>query len=146
MISLDANLLLYAFNEDSPWHRPSLEFITDLGAQRDGAISEFVLVEFYTLLRNPAVLRHPLDGAEAVAVIQTYRRHPHWALLGFNPDGPRLHEELWRMAAKPDWGRRQIFDARLALSLRRHGVREFATANVKHFEGYGFQRVWNPLE
>jgi len=26
------------------------------------------------------------------------------------------------------------------------GVTEFATLNVKDFQGLGFQRVWNPLE
>ena len=26
-----------------------------------------------------------------------------------------------------------------------HGVTEFATANVKDFQGFGFTRVWNPL-
>jgi hypothetical protein len=31
----------------------------------------------------------------------------------------------------------------LALWLRRQGVTEFATANVKDFEGFGFDRVWN---
>lgn len=40
---------------------------------------------------------------------------------------------------------RQRKCARLALTLRHHGVTEFVTANVKDFEGFGFTRVWNPL-
>ncbi|MCF7730784.1 MAG: hypothetical protein K9N23_03815 [Akkermansiaceae bacterium] len=35
---------------------------------------EFVLTECYLLLRNPAVL--PLGAAEAVAVVEQFRRHP----------------------------------------------------------------------
>jgi predicted nucleic acid-binding protein len=35
--------------------------------------------------------------------------------------------------------------ARLALTLRHHGVTEFATANPRDFQGFGFTRVWNPL-
>jgi len=38
-----------------------------------------------------------------------------------------------------------IHDTRSALTLLAHGVREFATANVKDFGGLGFKRVWNPL-
>jgi predicted nucleic acid-binding protein len=38
-----------------------------------------------------------------------------------------------------------IFDARLALTLRHHGVTEFATRNENHFAGFGFTRLWNPL-
>jgi uncharacterized protein len=44
------------------------------------------------------------------------------------------------------FARRRIYDARLALSLRRQGIKEFATANVADFEDFGFERVWNPLE
>jgi len=36
-------------------------------------------------------------------------------------------------------------DARTAISLQLHGVTEFATANVKDFQAFGFSRVWNPL-
>jgi len=32
------------------------------------------------------------------------------------------------------------------IAWRHHGVTEFATANVKDFEGFGFARVWNPIE
>ena len=54
-------------------------------------------------------------------------------------------EEVWRMAASRRFACRRIIDARLALTLIHHGVREFATANLKDFDGLGFERVWNPL-
>jgi hypothetical protein len=34
---------------------------------------------------------------------------------------------------------------RTALALQAFGVTEFATANVKDFEGLGFAKVWNPI-
>jgi len=49
------------------------------------------------------------------------------------------------LAAEPNIGRRIVFDARLALTLRHHGVTEFATRNDSHFTGFGFTRLWNPL-
>lgn len=58
---------------------------------------------------------------------------------------PALHGDLWRQAADGSFGRRRVHDARLALALRRQGVTEFATANVKDFTGFGFDRVWNPV-
>ena len=146
MTSLDANLLLYCYSQTSPFHQRAREFLEGLALRDDVAISEFVLVEFYTLLRNPAVLVNPLDAAEAVEVVEVYRRHPHWMLLGFDPDSVGLHNELWSIAGKHGFARRRIYDARLALSLRHLGVTEFATANVKDFESFGFARVWNPLE
>ncbi|MCB1127941.1 MAG: hypothetical protein KDM81_15710, partial [Verrucomicrobiae bacterium] len=50
--------------------------MTSIQHQEDVAISEFILTEFHGLLRNPAVLRHPLTAAGAVDTIQVYRRHP----------------------------------------------------------------------
>ena len=55
-------------------------------------------------------------------------------------------DEVWRMAAQPHLGRRVVFDARLALTLRHHGVTEFATRNDSHFTSFGFARVFNLLE
>ena len=92
------------------------------------------------------MLVRPLQAPAAVEVVQSYRRHPRWMLLGFDPDSPALHDELWPLAARARFARRRIYDARLALSLRRQGVTEFATANVKDFSGFGFDRVWNPAE
>src|SRR6266403_1655607 len=43
MISIDANLLLYAYNEDSPRHKSALTFLTGLAVRDDVAISELVL-------------------------------------------------------------------------------------------------------
>lgn len=146
MTSIDANLLLYCYSEASPLHHGALQFLRELGTRSDVAVSELVLVEFYTLLRNPAVLERPLEPADAVQVIDAYRHHPHWALLGFDPSSVELHAELWKLAARKGFARRRIYDARLALSLRRQGVREFATANTRDFGGFGFERVWNPLE
>ena len=52
--------------------------------------------------------------------------------------------EVWQCAAQPNIGRRVVFDARLALTLRHHGVTEFATRNEAPFTHFGFTRVWNP--
>jgi uncharacterized protein len=55
-------------------------------------------------------------------------------------------EAVWEFAQQPDFAFRRIIDARLALTLRHHGVDEFATANVKDFQGFGFRSVWNPVD
>lgn len=47
---------------------------------------------------------------------------------------------------RKDVARRRIIDARLALTLRHHGVTDFLTRNVRDFEGLGFARVTNPID
>ena len=106
---------------------------------------ELVLIELYVLLRNPAVLKNPLDAPDAAALVQTFRQHPGWTLMDYPGDTPSVMAEVWRFAAQPGVGRRVEFDARLALTLRHHGVTEFATRNQAHFTPFGFTRVWNPL-
>jgi predicted nucleic acid-binding protein len=54
-------------------------------------------------------------------------------------------EPLWQWAGKTHSAFRQIIDARLAFTLRHHGVTHFATANQRHFREFGFKKVWNPL-
>ena len=86
MLSIDTNLLLHAFNEDSPSHQAAFGWMLSVQGLEEVAISEFILAEFYALLRNPIVLKHPLGGAEAVEVIQAYRSHPRWRLIGFSSE------------------------------------------------------------
>jgi len=87
------------------------------------------------------VLPRPLSAGEAAEVCLTYRRNPRWRLA----ECATVMEGVWARVADPGFARRRIINARLALTLRQHGVDEFATANVKDFGGFGFLRVWNPL-
>lgn len=145
MISMDTNLLLYALNAASPFHREAYAWMSSIQRDEDVAVSEFVLAELYGLLRNPAVLGKPLSAEEAVEVIQVYRNHPRWRLLGFPLESRHLHDQLWKMAAGKSFAFRRLYDARNALTMIVQGVTEFATVNAKDYEGMGFRRVWNPL-
>jgi uncharacterized protein len=145
VLSIDTNILLYAYSSAAPQHGAARDFLLRQSARQDVALSEFVLTELYVLLRNPSVLGRPLSAPEAVAAVQAYRAHPHWQVVGFPADSRALHDQLWSRLASSRTGRRAVFDLRLALCLRACGVQEFATANVEDFQGMGFARVWNPL-
>ena len=145
MISIDANILLYSYAVASPFHLPAKRFLEELSDREDVALSEFILTEFYLLMRNPAVLEHPLDAPTAAAVIASYRKHPRWKTFGFPPRSRELHDALWKQAAARDFARRRIYDTRTALSLTAFGVTDFATLNLKDFQNLGFKKVWNPL-
>ncbi len=145
MISCDTNILFIALESSRPGHAEAREF---LDAHRDDAefgICELVLVELYVLLRNPVVARKPLGGGEAVAIIEALRSNPRWDVFDYPGPAAQVMDRVWKQAAVSDFARRKIFDARLALTLRHHGVTEFATANEKDFREFGFSRVWNPL-
>lgn len=146
MISIDTNLLLPALDFTQAQHAAAAGFIESLQSRRDVAISEFILLELYGLLRNPAVLRKPLKASRAADVCEAFRNHPRWQVLGFPPDSRPFHDALWAKLRTESMARRRAYDMRVALALVHQGVTEFATVNVKDFHGLGFQRVWNPLE
>lgn len=141
VLSIDTNVLLYAQNQDCPENKAAAAFLVECADRTDVAVCELVLMELYQLLRNPSVLMRPLDGAEAAEVCQTFRRNPRWAVIENAP----VMNDVWVLAATPGIARRRLFDARLALTLRHHGVDEFATRNINDFSDFGFSRVWDPI-
>jgi len=142
MISCDTNILLHAYNLQSDLHNPAIEFLSSMSENKNFAICELVLIELYVLLRNPAVIKKPLTGEKAVKICQRYRENNNWRLIDYPGT---LMSEIWKRASLEDEGRRNIFDARLAFTLRHHGVTNFATCNTKHFHNFNFDKVWNPL-
>jgi len=142
IVSADTNLFLYAANPDSPHHAAAQAFFATLASgQNRFLLCGLVLVEIYMQLRNPAVFKKPKSAKEAAEFCKTLRSNPGWEHADYEPD---VALPLWKWAAATTTGFRDIIDARLALTLRHHGVSHFATANEKHFEGFGFERVWNP--
>ena len=101
-----------------------------------------MLVELYMQLRNGAIFLEPYTAREAADYCQAMKANPLWRCVDYDPKVSTL---LWNWAAEQEAGFRQIIDARLAVTLRHHGVTKFATANVKDFQSFGFEKVWNPL-
>ena len=145
MLSIDTNILLYAAESANPLHTRAAAFLADVDQREDVALSEFTLIELYVVLRNPVVIPRPFTPTQAVAVCQALRGHPRWQVLGFPRDSAAFHDAFWPWLAAVEFARRRAYDWRLALTLLRQGVDEFATANVRDFEAFGFRHVWNPL-
>jgi uncharacterized protein len=142
MISFDTNLAVYAANSSMAQHAVARQFLESLALRDDVVVCELMLVELYLKLRNPRIFPNPMSAAQAVAWCDRFRDHQNWLLV----DSAPVMLEVWRLAAKEDFAFRRIVDVRLALTLRHHGVTDFATSNVKDFEGLGLVRVWDPLE
>jgi uncharacterized protein len=141
MLSFDTNIAVHAANKASVLHRAAYEFVASLGSRRDVAVCELMLVELYLKLRNEKIFAKPLAAAQAAAACQVYRSNRVWTLI----DSAPVMDKVWELAASRSLAFRRIIDARLALTLIHHGIREFATTNVRDFNGFGFERVWNPL-
>jgi toxin-antitoxin system PIN domain toxin len=142
MISIDTNIFLYAIDSKSDAHDKAFEFVSSHLTNESVLISEFVLMEIYVLLRNPALFKVPLSAQLAAESIAQLRTNPHWTISKGTID---VSEQVWREAGKAQFPRRAIFDARLAHSLAAEGVKRFATRNVADFERFSLFEVFDPL-
>ena len=143
IVSADTNLFLYAANPDSPHHAAAQQFFEEQARSGERfLLCGLVLVEIYMQLRNPHVFQKPKTAREATAFCEALRANPAWEYADSEPE---VAKPLWKWAAQTTTGFRHIIDARLAFTLRHHGVTHFATANAKHFEGFGFGKVWSPI-
>ena len=146
MISIDTNILLPAVESRNPAHARAAGFLLSLQERDDVALSEFILLELYLLLRNPVVMGQPLSAAKAASICEAFRQHPRWQVVGLPPESRAFHDAFWPRLRRESFARRRAFDWRTGLGLLQQGVTEFATVNTKDFQGFGFARVWNPLE
>lgn len=145
MTSCDTNILFIALEASRPGHQAAREFLDGRREDSEFALCELVLMELYVLLRNPVIARRPLEAGEATAIIHSLRSNPRWDILDYPGPAAGVMDGVWERAASTGFARRRIFDTRLALTLRHHGVSAFATANEKDFGEFGFERLWNPL-
>ena len=69
MIACDTDVLFPALEASHPSHGPARAWLESMIEVRDFALCELVLMEVYTLLRNPVVCARPLNASEAVRMI-----------------------------------------------------------------------------
>jgi uncharacterized protein len=143
VITADTNLFIHAADPDSQHHVKAREFFLSLTSLKEEfVVCELVLVELYMQLRNAAIFVKPYSAKEAASYCQAMKANPLWRCVDYDLT---VSAQLWKWAAETKAGFRQIIDARLAVTLRHHGVTQLATANVKDFKTFGFEKVWNPL-
>ena len=140
-LAVDTNILVHALNIRSDRHGQARDFLTSIADRKDVVISEHVLVELYLLVRNPAVFSKPYTADAAVSACKRFRSNPNWRVV----ECRGVMDQVWRHAGATEFARRRIIDLRLGLTLRSAGVTEFATCNTRHFEGLGFDRVFDPF-
>lgn len=142
MESCDTNILVYYLNVDCAEHQAAARYMERQFHNSSFAICELVLIELYTLLRNPNVFTAPLSQKKALEITLQFRSHPKWYLLDYPGD---LMDRVWALLKQKDSSRHAIFDLRLAQTLEHHGVKRLATRNVKDFVGSELE-LFDPIQ
>lgn len=92
MILVDANLLIYAIDADSPSHPKARRWLEQLlSGSTEVGLAWIVILAFLRLTTHPAVLRHPLRTDAALTYLDDWLHQPyvsfvapgakHWAIF-----------------------------------------------------------------
>jgi toxin-antitoxin system PIN domain toxin len=138
---VDANLLLYAVDERSPFHERSLEWLTTAltGARRVG-IPWMSLVAFVRISTNLRATDRPLSPSEAVGFVQDWLA----ADVVWNPGpGPRHGEIVLGLIEDGQLTGNLVSDSHLAAIAIEHGL--VLASNDSDFSRFEGLRWENPL-
>ena len=141
MILIDANVLLYAYDPDSPHHEASRRWLENALSGPDAAgLAWLTLWAFLRIVTNAQVFREPLSPGEAHAIVASWLRRPNVTVL---EPGERHLEILAQLLEHGQASGGLVMDAALAAIALEHGaVLCSADQDFARFPGLDWQ---NPL-
>ena len=141
MILIDANLLLYAYNSESPHHEPSRNWLeATLSSGQPVRFALVTLLAFVRIASDRRIYTHPLSPTEACSLIESWLSQPNVRLL---QPGPRAWRHLTRMCEEGQAKGALVMDAHLAALAMEHGA-SIATAD-RDFMRFPDVRIVNPV-
>lgn len=117
---VDANMLVYAFNEDSPFHQPAVRWLTDLleSGRRVGMPAQS-LSAFVRIVTNARAVPHPAAPAEATEVVRDWLNMP---TVWIPAPGPAHGELFCGLVERYHLTGNLVSDASLAALALEHGL------------------------
>lgn len=144
-VFFDTNVLVYAHDELSPFHKNSALLLT-LALQKDiaGIISEQNIMELYRILTNATAMRgKPLSPIIAKSLIEeTYLTG---SLKVAYPTNDTMKKTL-EIVSQKNLISAKIFDVRLYVMALRQKPSCFVTYNIEDFKNLGALSVKTPDE
>lgn len=131
---VDANVLIYAVNEDAPRHPAARGWLeTALRGQEPVGFAWVVLLAFLRLTTRRAVFPNPLTLQQAMGVLETWLAQPAAILL---QPTPRHLSLLHGLLAPLGTAGNQVNDAHLAALAIEHGAQVVSfDADFSRFAG-----------
>ena len=142
MILVDANLLLYACDSESPHHEPSRKWLESaLSSGRAVRFALVTLLAFVRLASDRRIYAHPLSPTEACSLVEEWLALPNVRLL---QPGPRTWRLLSAMCEEGQAKGAMVMDAHLAALAMEHGA-SIATTDRDFMRFPGIELV-NPVK
>jgi uncharacterized protein len=137
LILLDANVLVYALNADSPQHPDCLEVVQRAASGGlPGVLVPQVLIECYSVVTSPRRMARPLSSQQARTVVRSLARS-----IEVKPVPATLLEDVDLMLAQHPRRGQGVFDLVLAAQMISHGIRAICTCDAEDFGIPGIRAV-----
>lgn len=141
MITPDANIILYAYNEDAAKHEEAKEWFEEqLSQPADFGMSWQVITAFLRISTNPKAFPHPFGLQEAVDIVAEWLQHPRIVILSPTEN----HWDIFQDLIKEGQTKAALMmDAHLAALAIEHGATLATTDN--DFSKFSSLKTTNPL-
>jgi len=115
----DVNLLLYAYDSDSPYHKKAAAWWKScvIGSEVVG-VPGVVLTGFLRIVTSPRVFEAPMPVKEAAGQIRTWLRYPSVQILEF---GGELLERMLVLVEEQGTAGNLVTDAQIAAAALAYG-------------------------
>ncbi len=142
MILIDANLLLYAYDSSSEYHKNAKDWFQEVLSQPEPVrLAWMTILAFLRIATNPRAFTRPLSINEALAVVSDWLSIPSVRIL--NPTERHLEIMNTLLPAAQVSGP-LVMDGHLAALAIEHGATLYT--NDKDFARFSGVRLRNPLQ
>lgn len=129
MIGVDNNVLVYAADANSPFHRPCRDWLERQRSRPDAWYTTWsILYEFLRITTYPRVMRRPWSAATAWEFVTALLNSPGLAVLVSTQRHPDVAGNV--LAELLDLAGNLFHDAHTAILLREHGIRRICTRDT----------------
>jgi toxin-antitoxin system PIN domain toxin len=143
MLVVDTNVLVYASDQDSPFHGACRDWLENRRARADAWYTTWpILYEFLRITTHPRVMRRPWNITEAWQFVTALIASPGLDLLVPTPRHVEVAGQV--ITEVPHLAGNLLHDAHTAILMREHGIRQICTRDTD-FHRFSFLEVIDPL-
>jgi predicted nucleic acid-binding protein len=140
---IDTNILVYAYNEDTPFHEKALQILENaLNKNINAAIADKNLFEFFAVITDEKRIENPVTIIEAIEIIDFLVN----SNIKIIYSSPFTFLKTIELVKKHRIKRQEIFDINLVALMIQNKIDTIITANDKHFRSIKEINVLNPFK
>ena len=143
MFVVDTNILVYAADEDSPFHAPCFEVLEEWRNQASAWYSTWGIVyEFLRVITHPRIFRKPWSASRAWNFIEAVLSSPSLGILIPTERHAEVVAEV--MKEVPHLSGNLMYDLQTAVLMREHGIKRIYTRDMD-FHRFHFLEPMDPI-